>query len=81
MTESKTTYPQLTTIPTDELGKIFVKLKAAMELKYKIMDVLYPHTFMGLDKNPPNEYDMRDLHRENVEKLQKIGELVKGYEP
>lgn len=68
-------------MPDVELGKIFVKLKAAMEFKYKILDVLYPLTFMGLGKNPPNEYDLRDIHKENVEKLQKIAELVKGYEP
>lgn len=77
----KTKTTKTVAMPDVELGKIFIKLKAAMELKYKIMDVLYPHTFMSFGKNIPNEYDFRDLHRENMEKLQKIGELVKGYEP
>ena len=79
--ETVTTYPQLTTIPTDELGKIFVKLRAAMEVKYKILDVLYPKMFSWKDAGQNHVLEMRDVHMENFEKLQKIRELIEGYEP
>ena len=79
--KSVTTYPQLTTIPTDELGKIFVKLKAAMELKYKVLDVLYPKMFSWKEMGNNSVLDMREVHTENREKLEKIKALIEGYEP
>jgi hypothetical protein len=78
---SQTTYPQLTTIPKDELGKIFVKLKAAMDLKYNVLDVLYPKMFCWQEMGPNSVLEMRDVHMENFEKLKKIREIIEGYQP
>ena len=80
MKDSKTT--KTVAMPDVELGKIFAKLRAAMELKYQIMDVLYPRMFMGIGKDmPPDRIDLRDVYRENQEKLEKINKLVREYEP
>jgi len=77
----KTVTTKTVAMPDVELGKIFVKLKAAMEVKYKILDVLYPKMFSWKDAGQNHVLEMRDVHMENFEKLQKIRELIEGYEP
>ncbi len=81
MTEPKTQTTQRPLMPGEELAIVYRKLRAAMELKYKIMDVLYPKIFSWKEMGSNSVLDMRDVHMDNFEKLKKIRELVEGYEP
>ena len=77
----KTQTTKLVSMPDVEMGKIYTKLKAAMELKYKIMDVLYPKIYSWKEMGNSSVLDIRDVHKENWEKLAEIRKLVEGYEP
>ena len=69
------------TIYNEELAIVYRKLRAALELKYKIMNVLYPTSFSWKEMGQTPTLNVRDIYKDNYEKLVKIRELVEGYEP
>lgn len=69
-------------VPDDELMKLYRLVREALELKFKILDIMAPKYFSFKELQSSSvAYDMRDRFRENEEKLSAIAKLLEGFPP
>jgi len=84
-TESKTTEiakNHIHFVPDEELTRLYKNVRNALELKFKILDILRVKMVSYKElQNPSYDYDMRDHHALNEEKLQKIKKVLEDFNP
>jgi hypothetical protein len=66
------------TIKADHLEAMYDLVKQSMDMKYKILDILYPNQFAPLDGAPVQYEDPRIVMQE---KLEDIAKIVRGFKP